>query len=37
LLAAGVAAGLTCALAAARYIASMLYGLKPGDASAFVN
>jgi predicted permease len=31
LLAAGIAAGLPCAMAATRYIASMLYGLKPGD------
>jgi predicted permease len=32
LLAAGVAVGLPCALAATRFVASMLYGLKPGDA-----
>jgi hypothetical protein len=32
LLAAGVAVGLPCALAATRYVASMLYGLKSGDA-----
>ena len=30
---AGVAAGLSCALAAARYIARMSYGLEPGDAT----
>jgi predicted permease len=32
LLAIGVAVGLPCASAAARYVATMLYGLRPGDA-----
>ena len=31
LLAVGIAIGLPCALAASRYVAAMLYGLKPGD------
>ena len=33
LLAAGVAVGLPCALAVTRYVATMLYGLKPADAA----
>ncbi len=36
LLAVGVAVGLPCALAVTRYVATMLYGLTPGDAGNIV-
>jgi len=36
LLAVGVAVGLPCALAVMRYVATMLYGLTPGDAGNIV-
>jgi ABC-type antimicrobial peptide transport system permease subunit len=36
LLAFGVAVGLPCALAATRYVATMLYGLTPGDTGNIV-